>query len=70
MELTLQSLRSPSQTMSLTVIDSATLIQCRETVVGCSFDPLFFRSYLNNFDMFVVVVVVVKAIPLDNPVIV
>lgn len=56
--------------MSLTVIDSATLIQCRETVVGCSFDPLFFRSYLNNFDMFVVVVVVVKAIPLDNPVIV
>ena len=41
-------------------------------MVGCSFDLLFFRSYLNNFDMFfvVVVVVVVKAIPLDTPVIV
>lgn len=69
MELILQSLRSPSQTVSLTVIDSATLMQCKDTVAGA----LLIRCSSVLFDVvFIVfvVVVAVEAIPLGTPVIV
>lgn len=67
MELILQSLRSPSQTVSLTVIDSATLIQCKDTVAGAHL--IRCSSVLFDVVSVVVVVVAVEAIPLGTPVI-